>query len=77
VDIASGAGFWVAGGWLTVTGCGFSLEQPTAIEQTINSAAKTSALAVLLDLIESWVDAKLLAKLMRVMVGHLLLLSSA
>ena len=48
------------------------------MEQTINSAAKSSALAVyLFSVIELRVDAKLFARLKRVMFGHLLLLSSA
>jgi len=77
--------FCVTGGWLVeVAGFGLSLEHPTANEQTIKSAAKSSALVVfsrffLPHATESRVDAILLVelKLMRVMVGHLLLLSSA
>jgi hypothetical protein len=77
--------FCVAGVSLVeVAGLGLSLEHPTAIEQTIKSAAKSSALAVfskffLPHVTESQVDAILLTelKLKCAMIGHLLLLSSA
>src|SRR5271165_6143751 len=79
----------VTGIWLLeLTGFGFSLEQPTAREQAISTAAKTSALmwpqvvvatflASLPQATESRVPAMLRIALMRVMVGHLLPTSGA
>jgi hypothetical protein len=71
-----------------VAGLGFSLEQPTANEQAIKSAAKTSALVVsrfksdlslAKELTVDGVVRNGVAQnsLIRVMVGHLLLRSSA
>src|SRR5579864_532149 len=80
--LADAIGLCVTGIWLVeVAGLGFSLEHPTASEQTIRSAAKSSAPPVFSKFLvphatESRVDAILL-KLKRAMVGHLLLLSSA
>jgi hypothetical protein len=67
---------------------GFSLEHPTANEQAIKSAAKTSALVVSrfkfdLSLATEWTvdgvvrNGVVRNRLVRVMVGHLLLRSSA
>jgi hypothetical protein len=74
-------------------GLGWSVEHPTVSEQAIRSAAKTSVLVVglrfffsakfglakfvLPQATEFRVDGVLRNRLMRVMVGHLLLLSSA
>src|SRR5271169_4935397 len=79
----------VTGIWLLeLTGFGFSLEQPTATEQAISTAAKTSALmwpqvavatflASLPQATESRIPAMLRSALMWVMVGHLLPTSGA
>src|ERR1700678_430163 len=86
-----GVGFWVTGiGSLELTGFGLSLVQPTVSEQTIRSAPNKSAPVFfphVIDLRDSeiflsaiFLSAILLAELkqlIRVMVGHLLLLSSA
>jgi hypothetical protein len=62
-------------------GFGLSLEHPTATEQTIRRAAKVSVLVLskffLPQLTEFRVDGVERNKLIRVMIGHLLLLSSA
>ncbi|HLW86260.1 MAG TPA: hypothetical protein VKR60_13665 [Candidatus Sulfotelmatobacter sp.] len=74
-------GFWVAGIWLfELAGFGFSLEQPTVSEQTIKSAANKSAPVFfphVTQLQDSATFFTELKRLVRVMVGHLLLLSSA
>jgi hypothetical protein len=67
-----------------LSGLGFSLEHPTANEQTIKSAANTSVLVFLSKLILSQATESRVAgvlrsvavrnRLIRVMVGHLLLL---
>src|ERR1035438_3392438 len=82
----------MAGWLLELSVFGFSLEHPTANEQIIRSAANTSVLALLAKLVvpqlilphatESGVAGVLRTvavrnRLIRVMVGHLLLLSSA
>jgi hypothetical protein len=83
-----GVGGVIGDSWVEVTGLGFSLEQPTTNEQAIKSAAKTSALVVSrfkFDLslaTELTVDGMVRNgvaqnSLIRVMVGHLLLRSSA
>ena len=60
---------------------GLSLEHPTAREQTIRSAAKISGLVwskvFLPQVTEFGVDGVERNRLIRFMVGHLLLLSSA
>jgi hypothetical protein len=58
-------------GLLELTGFGLSLEQPTVTEQTISTAAKTSALVFLPQVMER-VSAMVRNALMRVMFGHLL-----
>jgi hypothetical protein len=83
----AGEGAGVVADWLSVlAGLGLSLKHPTPIEQTSKSAANTSVLVVLSKLVLPQTselriaglvrDALLLNRLMRVMVGHLLLLSS-
>ncbi|MFZ0957802.1 MAG: hypothetical protein WAN60_15760 [Candidatus Sulfotelmatobacter sp.] len=86
LSMVLGVGFGVMGiGLFELTGFGSSLEQPTVSEQTIKSAPNNSApvfFPQVMDLRDSEIlfSAILLAELkqlIRVMVGHLLLLSSA
>jgi len=97
VLIAVGGVGWTIGDWLlAVSVFGFSLEHPTANEQTIKIAANTSGLAVVPRLIfPHAIESKIAGvrrfgvlstnvlrtgvarnRLIRVTVGHLLLLSS-
>src|SRR5258708_28224823 len=73
VVVATGVKGCAIGGWIVEVGvAGFSLEHPTATEQTIRIPANTSVLMVFSKLLVLRAE----LKLMPVMVGHLLLLSS-
>jgi hypothetical protein len=92
VGVIAIGGVETTGDWLVeVTGLGCSFEHPTAKEQTIRSTVKISVLVVGLKWLlvqsasaefalpqatEFVVDGAVWNRLIRVMVGHLLLLSS-
>jgi hypothetical protein len=83
--VVMGGVSWAIGDSLVeLAGLGLSLEHPTATEQAIRSAAKISVLVLsrffwkffLPQATELKVDGAVRNRLIRVMVGHLLLLSS-